>query len=358
MYFTSIALIAFIAAFLCFHGLALLPTFVPRVGPWIFYRLLLLRAILAPLSLIGILIVLWHSPSGFGWFWILLAILLLLLTALTRPPSGFFAVLLNPKHAGAKNTTLGDSTIIFGGVFNDEACAWPIEDMLIPRHIVNDTVDNHSVLVSFCAACRSALLYNAQLDGRRLTFEVAGVWRRNMIMRDNETKSLWQQATGECIMGPLKGKQLQLLPATQVRWAAWKEQHPQTQLAIDEQHGWFPPKKLLTKLLKFVTKRFALPGIHGMPDKRLLAHEEIAGIIVDGESRAYPLCILQQQPTMTDHIGNRTVILHYDSANDQITAKIQHQDGSTQSVAVDRQWWLGWSEFHPLTSIYQQNTVQ
>jgi hypothetical protein len=37
-----------------------------------------------------------------------------------------------------------------------------------------------------------------------------GVGNGNALMRDEETRSVWQQSTGEAIFGPLKGQQLKL----------------------------------------------------------------------------------------------------------------------------------------------------
>ena len=43
-----------------------------------------------------------------------------------------------------------------------------------------------------------------------------------MIFRDRETGTLWQQATGEAVAGPLKGATLQLLSGEILTWAGWE----------------------------------------------------------------------------------------------------------------------------------------
>lgn len=43
-----------------------------------------------------------------------------------------------------------------------------------------------------------------------------------MIMYDRQTESWWQEATGEAIAGALAGRQLELLPAALVSWAAFR----------------------------------------------------------------------------------------------------------------------------------------
>ena len=42
------------------------------------------------------------------------------------------------------------------------------------------------------------------VDGRRLTFRLAGINNQNFIMRDEQTGTWWQQVSGLAIHGPLK----------------------------------------------------------------------------------------------------------------------------------------------------------
>lgn len=61
-------------------------------------------------------------------------------------------------------------------------------------------------------------MYAATIKGQRLNFVVEAVWRRNMIIRDRETGTLWQQANGEALIGPLQGTQLQALGGELMNW--------------------------------------------------------------------------------------------------------------------------------------------
>lgn len=73
------------------------------------------------------------------------------------------------------------------------------------------------------------------VDGRRLTFRLAGINNQNFIMRDDQTGTWWQQVSGLAIHGPLKGRRLQLVPHDQITFATWKEEQPKGQvLKLDE----------------------------------------------------------------------------------------------------------------------------
>ena len=45
-------------------------------------------------------------------------------------------------------------------------------------------------------------------------------------MRDEETGSYWQQITGTAIAGPLKGRELTLVPQDELTFALWKKEQP------------------------------------------------------------------------------------------------------------------------------------
>ena len=73
------------------------------------------------------------------------------------------------------------------------------------------------------------------VDGRRLTFRLAGINNQNFIMRDDQTGTWWQQVSGLAIHGPLKGKRLTLMPHDEVTFATWKDEAAQRPvLKLDE----------------------------------------------------------------------------------------------------------------------------
>jgi hypothetical protein len=53
---------------------------------------------------------------------------------------------------------------------------------------------------------------------------------------DHTTGSIWSQPLGEAIVGPLKGRSLDVVPSTLTTWEAWQTAHPDT-LALDV-HAW------------------------------------------------------------------------------------------------------------------------
>lgn len=192
-------------------------------------------------------------------------------------------------------------------------------------------------------------MYAGEVNGRRLNFDVYGVWRRNLLMRDRETGTLWQQATGEAVAGPLAGIALVPLGGTLTTWSAWREEHPHTQLALDAPTYGLIPKRRLQAMLR-IAHVLNTPGL-SRHDRRLPAHEEVVGLVLKGEARAYPLAALKRLGRIEDEMSGIRFTIVYASNQDRVYA-VTSPPGKVV-LNLERQWWLGWSEFHPGSSIWQ-----
>ena len=62
-------------------------------------------------------------------------------------------------------------------------------------------------------------------------FGVSGLlYRRNVLMYDRQTESLWSQIAAKAVTGPMAGASLEILPAEHTSWEDWKTRHPDTQV--------------------------------------------------------------------------------------------------------------------------------
>ncbi len=327
-----------------------LPTFFPELGIGTLYHVGRIKWAIRIVALALVVMALALGPTT-GKFMLLGAVLWLsLISNSVFDPALVLPAISDPKHSPAsevKPTTLVDEALVLGTVVGSSTCAWSTE-MLLPHHIVNDVVGTTPVAATWCAACRSGLVFSRVTKGRTLTFEVAGVWRRNLILRDRETETLWQQATGEALIGPLQGATLELLTSVQSTWAAWRAENPDTELSLrpKEAKGLLP-LDVIEGALATVTTRFTAPGWY-LTDHRMPQHTEIAGIVVAGESKAYPLKALTQKMIVEDCVGGSQVKLTFDAPQDQVRAFV-----AGQPIPVQRQFWSGWSEFHPGSTVYE-----
>jgi hypothetical protein len=115
-----------------------------------------------------------------------------------------------------------DGTIVLGLRIGERAKAYPWL-ALVRRRAIGDLVGGEPVLVTYDGSALSASAFSRRLDGRVLRFRLAG---RDLV--DGDTKTRWSLATGRALSGPLAGKRLRRLPATQAYWFAWREIYPMT----------------------------------------------------------------------------------------------------------------------------------
>ncbi len=107
-----------------------------------------------------------------------------------------------------------------------DARAYPLA-ILTWHEIVNDTVGDTPVIVTFCPLCNTALVFGRTLDGTLLDFGVSGNLRfSDMVMYDRQTETWWQQATGHGIVGELTGARLEFIPAQLIGLDQFAERYP------------------------------------------------------------------------------------------------------------------------------------
>ncbi len=169
--------------------------------------------------------------------------------------------------------------------------AYPLRIMMW-HEIVNDEFDGVPVVVTYCPLCNTGIAYlRPTIDGELLDFGTSGkLYLSNLVMYDRQTFSYWPQATGQAVIGPLLGKQLEFVPARILSWGDWSAAHPDgLVLSIDTGHdrnyGANPYAGYDSADRPFL---FA-----GDPDPRLPSQEHILGVSAGDERLAFPYSALR-----------------------------------------------------------------
>jgi len=132
----------------------------------------------------------------------------------------------------AEASGLSDTEPVIGLVVNNEARAYPLS-ILIWHEIVNDTVSEVPVTVTYCPLCNSAIVFERAVEGRVLDFGTTGKLRNSdLVMYDRQTESWWQQFSGEAIVGALTGTELKMLPSRLESWAMFKARAPEGKVLV------------------------------------------------------------------------------------------------------------------------------
>jgi hypothetical protein len=175
-------------------------------------------------------------------------------------------------------------------------------------HVVNDTVGGAPVMVAFCEQCTGAAAFRPVMDGRTLSFEVAGVYNGTIILRDRQTRSLWAPFSGRALEGRLRGRVLERLPLTLARWDEWSARHPRGEVAwapqvLRQGHGsWYEPGKW-----GIVTEMGATLQAW---DARLPENALVFGLEDGPDVRAYTLDVVRAQGgVLNDAVASRPLAI-------------------------------------------------
>jgi hypothetical protein len=143
-------------------------------------------------------------------------------------------------------------------------------------------------------------VWESEVDGKRLTFHLAGINNQNFIMRDDETGTWWQQVSGEAIHGLLKGKKLTRVYNDELTFALWKRENRQGRVLKPDERvkQQYESADWEERYAKF---RVVTPVD---PKDKLSPRTLIAGLVVNGRSVAYPLPALEKQRLILDSIGD------------------------------------------------------
>lgn len=244
--------------------------------------------------------------------------------------------------ADAAADFLGDRELVIALDHNGDERAWPLR-ILDFHEIVNDTIGGEPVAVTWCPLCGSGLAFRRKIDGRTVEFGVSGLLHdSDLVMYDREGESLWQQITGEAIMGPALGQKLEELPATITEWATWRTAHPDTKVLsppteFGEDYG--------------ASRRFAdyeksenIPFATSSRDFSIHPKTVVHGFEIDGQYLAVTEKSLDGDEPLTAELAGRslTITRHGDGS---VTAT--DEDGRDYSAT--RSFWFAWFNFHPGT---------
>ncbi len=272
------------------------------------------------------------------------------------------------------------------------------------HEVVNDVVGGEAIAVTYCPLCNSAVAFRRTLRGMILDFGTSGLLRNSdLVMWDRATESLWQQITGEAIVGELSGSRLEMIPSAIVSMADFAAEYPDG-LVLSQETGIYRGYGV-NPYTSYSTGDRPLPGLFvGEIDDRLPALQRVAGVHAGGEDVAYPFPAVEEAGAINDVVGGEPVVVLWgapDTADPLDTGRIadgraigavlafsrrvdgdtlsfspngaggfvDEQTGSTWNLlgrAVDGRWegrtlqpvlhtnefWFAWAAFHATGRLY------
>ncbi len=192
---------------------------------------------------------------------------------------------------------------------NGESKAYPLA-ILMWHEIVNDETGGVPVAVTYCPLRNTAIIFDRRVDGATYTFGTSGFLRNSdLVMWDRQTESWWQQITGEAIVGELTGARLGFIAAPVISW--------------DDYVAAFPLGKVLTRDTGF-SRSYDFPPYRGYDDPDsspflfagtvetgLPPMERVVGLVINGDSVAYPFTLLDERTVTNDTVGGEPLVIFH-----------------------------------------------
>jgi hypothetical protein len=235
---------------------------------------------------------------------------------------------------------------VLGFVHKGQARAYPIK-ILNWHEIVNDRIGDASTVVTFCPLCGTGMVFDSQVNGRKLTFGVSGLlYQSDMLLYDHQTESLWSQIKSEAVTGSLTGARLKLLPSTHTNWESWKALYPDTRV-LSADTG-FRRDYDQDPYQGYETSERLMFGVNAT-SRKYHPKEKVIGLKLGKVVKAYPFSELSKvKSPVKDILGKTTVLIIYDQKSR--TAIIR--DENNQEIPSVVGFWFAWYTFHPETHVF------
>lgn len=248
-----------------------------------------------------------------------------------------------PRYVMAERADfLADDDLILGLDVDGEQRAFPIR-ILDHHEIVNDTIGGQAVIVTWCPLCGSGLVFEPSVEGEMVEFGVSGLLHNSdLVMYDRKTESLWQQITGEAIVGDQLGRTLRLVPSTMTDWKTWRTSHPET-LVLSPETGFrrdYFGRQAYSGYAE--SERLMFPA--SRRDFSIHPKTVVFGLELDGVSLAVEEATLEEVAEVRFTTGDEDWLVRR-LPDGTVTAS----SASGQEQTAIRLFWFAWYNFHPDT---------
>jgi len=254
----------------------------------------------------------------------------------------------NPAMVAAGEADyLDDDDLVFGLEIDGDARAYPLR-ILGWHEMMNDVVGGVPVALAYCTLCGSGILYETDVAGRDapLIFSSTGfLYRSNKLMYDRETDSVWNQFTGEPVMGPLvdSGIRLEIRPLAITSWAKWRARHPATTVvSIETGHRRNYGSGVVYRDY-FASPELMFPALV-QDETRLKAKDYVFALRDFAVAKAWSLDLFAGGKVINDTLGDKPVVLIGDAESRTVRAYVRGEHsfedgGDAASLAAGSERW-------------------
>lgn len=254
--------------------------------------------------------------------------------------------------------------------------AYPL-DYVIHHHVINDQFGDRLVALSYCAMCRSIIPFDVTDIGPLF---VGSYKNANLIVADRKTKTFFQQATFDSIIGKLHPHTLTMIPFQTLSWADLKKMNPIPQVVKVTQKDFKEFQLPIPGVWRKIIASEATPGLSAQDrDKTFPARTLVVGIIdptVKSQVVYLKEELIKHGVTTNQAFGfimvafDTTVLVFRDSLNGRVLSLTLNPDKTLSDlasktvwnlrgkqingeiaadlipVAISEEYWFSWKKFH------------
>lgn len=217
------------------------------------------------------------------------------------------------------------------------------------HEIINDEIAGDPIAITFCPLCGSTVAFERNVDGVITEFGVSGkLHDSDLVMYDRYEGNLWQQITGEAIVGPAARRNEKLKPILlgTTTWGEWVKKYPNSQV-LSKDTG-FSRNYDQYPYGTYEQDDQLLFGVKGL-NKSLQIKTVVYGIEVNGKSKAYPASAFDKNAILEDSLGETRLKLEKTASGEIEVTNLQ----TSEKIIPLRLFWFAWAAFHPDTQLYQ-----
>jgi hypothetical protein len=280
------------------------------------------------------------------------------------------------RMTDASSNQVNPEKLVLGIALNGEARAYPIQFMGY-HHQVLDSIGGAPVMVTYCTVCRTGRAFSPTVNGKSETFRLVGMDHFNAMFEDAGTHSWWRQATGEAVVGSLKGTFLPEIPSTQTSLKTWLQLYPNSLIMQRDDAFAEEYDSMDTYDLGIGRGKLTRTDTASWKDKSW-----VVGIALDRKTaKAFDWNRLKVERMIQARLGEQAIVLVLASDHKSFAAfklpdtseTIQFQndtlylgekrwdmlgrarrpeDGDLTKVPAYQEFWHSWQTFHPYTTRY------
>jgi hypothetical protein len=153
----------------------------------------------------------------------------------------------------------------------------------------------------------------------------------DMVMYDPQTESLWQQFSGQALVGDMVGETLKRIPAQIISFEQFRTIY-KTGLVLSRDTG-FRRNYGRNPYVGYDDIGNKPHLYRGKEDPRLKPMEKLITVNINNISKAYPYSITRKKRVINDEVGGQKIVIFHDrgaaSAMDKAEIALSREDGST-----------------------------